>query len=404
MPPTETGIRSKEWITHRPINQLTEGSAIEFSIPGTSTQYMDLKNSLLYIKLKVVKNDGSSITTDDEVGLSNSPLHTIFSQVDFNVQQHPVSEVGNNYSYKAYIDTVLNEVDDRKLQWQLFFADTSGNYMDDPSTNGGNSGLYSRASYTKGGSEAEMIGPLAVDLCQQDRLLLNGVPLNLKLWQSPDPFRLMSPQAEQKHKVVITDASLKISLVKVDPSVIIAQSNVLKDHSALYPYTRSNIKTYAVPKGQYTFITDDLFQGEVPKQLIVGIVSSSATHGSYVKNPFYFQNFNCNYVGFFVDGKSTPSHPLQPNYEADSFVEAYQRLYSDDRPRAVTINRESFAGGYCLYVFNPDGDDRDRIRQRAHTRLELKFSKALPEACTVIVYSKFPALMKIDASRNVTLE
>ncbi len=318
--PTESGVQSKEWISHRPINQLTDGSAIEFSIPGTSTTYMDLKNSLLYIKLKIVKSDGSDITVDDEVALTNAPLHSIFSQIDLNVQQQPVNEVGNNYSYKAYIDTVLNEVDERKLSCQLFFVDSSGHLMDDPSTNGGNSGLYARASYTKGGKEADMIGSLALDLCQQDRFLLNGVPLNLKLWQSLDSFRLMSPHDEQKYKVVITDACLKIAVVKVNPSVLIAQSAVLKEHSALYPYTRSNIKTYAVPMGQYSFITDDLFQGAVPKKLIVGLVSSSAIHGNYAKNPYNFQNFDCNYAGFFVDGKSTPSHPLQPNVRGNHLL------------------------------------------------------------------------------------
>jgi hypothetical protein len=57
-----------------------------------------------------------------------------------------------------------------------------------------------------------------------------------------------------------------------------------------------------------------------------------------------------------------------------------------------------------LFVFHPDGDMSDRLHQRAHTRLELKFAKALPETCTIIVYGQFPALMKIDASRNMRLE
>ncbi len=399
--PTETGVQSKEWITHRPINQLTENSAIEFSIPGTSTTYVDLRNTLLHLKLKIVKADGSPVDSD-LVGLANAPLHTIFSQADFNIQQRPVSEVGTNYTYKGYLDTLLNETDERNLHCQLFIKDNAG-FMDDASPNGGNKGLLGRANYTIGGKEVDLIGSLALDMCQQDRLLLNGVPLNLKLWQNADSFRLMTG-LEEKYKVVITDAQLKVAVAKVNPNVLISQADVLKENSALYPYTRYNIKTYAIPAGQYSFITDDLFQGEVPNQLIVGIVSSAAIHGDYSKNPFNFQHFDCNYVGFFVDGQSTPAQPLQPNFEGASYVEAYQRLYVDERSKAVTISRYDFRTGYCLYVFKPDGDVRDRVDKRAHTRLELKFAKALPETCTIVVYGQFPSLMKIDASRNVTLE
>jgi hypothetical protein len=36
-------------------------------------------------------------------------------------------------------------------------------------------------------------------------------------------------------------------------------------------------------------------------------------------------------------------------------------------------------------------------------KLELSFVKALQEPITVITYAKFPAMMEIDASRNVLL-
>jgi hypothetical protein len=56
-------------------------------------------------------------------------------------------------------------------------------------------------------------------------------------------------------------------------------------------------------------------------------------------------------------------------------------------------------------VIDPYGLYReDRLPQQGHTRLELKFAKALPETVTVIAYGKFPALAKIDQSRNVILE
>lgn len=68
------------------------------------------------------------------------------------------------------------------------------------------------------------------------------------------------------------------------------------------------------------------------------------------------------------------------------------------------MTRSDVKGGYCLYEFRPHGDTKDRLEEKAHTLLKLKFSEALPTTCTVIAYAKFPALMTIDASRHVFLE
>ena len=287
-PEVEVGTRKKEWVSLRPVNQLTESASIEFNLPGTSMTYIDLKNVLLYVKLKIVKGDGTSIIeSSDSVGLINNPLHSIFSQIDVNLQQHPTSEVGTNYPYKAYLDQLFSAKNQHELNSCLFVKDEGGAQMANTDPSGGINGLYARSMYTINSKEVELMGRLQVDICQQDRLILNGVPINIKLWHSADPFRLSAKSdSTEKYKVTITEASLKVATVKVNPSVIIGHSHALKTTEALYPYTKSVIKTYAVPQGQFSFITDDLFQGEVPQQLIVGMLQSAAAHGSYFKNPF----------------------------------------------------------------------------------------------------------------------
>ena len=144
-PEVETATQKREWITVRPISQLTEGAAIEFNVPGTSMTYIDLKNLLLYLKLKIVKADGTHLEAEDIVGLTNNPLHSIFSQVDVNVQQHPTTKVGSNYAYKAYLDTLLECRSLHDLDCQLFVKDEGGLDMDDTDPNGRNNGLFLRA-------------------------------------------------------------------------------------------------------------------------------------------------------------------------------------------------------------------------------------------------------------------
>ena len=160
-PEVETGTEKREWIVVRPINQLTEGAAIEFNIPGTSMTYIDLKNLLLSVRVKIVKADGSDLVEEDRVALANNSLHTIFSQVDVNVQQQPTSEVGANYAYKAYLDTLLDCRSEHDLECQLFFKDRSGDgKIDDTDPAGDNIGLYVRGGYTKLSKEVDLSGRL----------------------------------------------------------------------------------------------------------------------------------------------------------------------------------------------------------------------------------------------------
>ncbi|KAL4231800.1 hypothetical protein ACF0H5_009376 [Mactra antiquata] len=249
-PEIEIATQKKEWITVRPINQLTEGAAIEFNVPGTSRTYIDLKNLLLKVKLQVIKADGSNLEPTAKVGLTNNALHSIFSQVDVNIQQQPTSEVGANYAYKAYLDTLLQCQSQHDLDCQLFIKDESGIDMDDTDPACRNNGLVMRSIYTSQSKQLDLIGRLHVDVCQQDRLIVNGVPINIKLWQNSDRFRILSKDDAESYKVRITEAALNVASVKVNPDVIVGQNDVIKTSSTLYPYNRSVIMTYAVPRGQ----------------------------------------------------------------------------------------------------------------------------------------------------------
>ena len=105
-----------------------------------------------------------------------------------------------------------------------------------------------------------------------------------------------------------------------------AHEKLLHEQPAMYPYLRSEIKTTSIATGQYGLSVDDLFQGLVPNKMIVGLVSSAAYTGDYDKNPFFLQHYDCNSLGLYIDGQSYPSQPLQPNYEADQFVDCYRTL------------------------------------------------------------------------------
>lgn len=88
----------------------------------------------------------------------------------------------------------------------------------------------------------------------------------------------------------------------------------------------STIKIASIAEGEFSFSADNMFQGEVPSQLILGLVSSSAVSGNYKRSPFNFQHYDCNFVAMYVDGQSLPAKPLQPQFSEGNYLNAFQTL------------------------------------------------------------------------------
>jgi hypothetical protein len=103
LPATQTSIESGKWIQYKPISSLTDDSPIEFVIPSHGDEYTDLSNTLINIKARILKPDGSKLdaAADTNIGPVNNWLHSLFSQVDLYVNQKLVSPQNNTYAYRA---------------------------------------------------------------------------------------------------------------------------------------------------------------------------------------------------------------------------------------------------------------------------------------------------------------
>lgn len=79
---------------------ISDDAPIEFIVPGIGDEYIDLTHTLMYLKVKIVNQDGSAlIAASDRVGPVNSFLNSLFSKVDVYLYQKLVTEV--DYSKKT---------------------------------------------------------------------------------------------------------------------------------------------------------------------------------------------------------------------------------------------------------------------------------------------------------------
>ena len=109
-----------------------------------------------------------------------------------------------------------------------------------------------------------MCGPIFSDTFNMSLYLINEAGVRLKLFQSKHNFRLMSSVAGKKYKEIIVEVMLKADMVGIHSDILKSHARALKDTpaTAIYPFNKTDVKTFAVPKGQYDMNLDDIFQGK----------------------------------------------------------------------------------------------------------------------------------------------
>jgi hypothetical protein len=410
VPPTQTAVDDGLFIEVHPLAALSAGAPIEFNISGSTSDYLDLNNTFLHVQAKIVKHNGGAIDANVEVAPVNYWMHSLFSQVDVVLNNTLISASENTYPYRAYLEALLTygaEAKDTHLQAAGYFKDSPGHL--DAVAGTDNEGRVKRENMTAASKIVDMVGRLHADIFHQERYLLNGVDVKVKLTPSKDAFNLMINDNTPGYRSLITHASLFVRKVKVNPAVSLAHEKALLKGNAKYPVKRSVIKTFSIPTGMQSHMQDNLFLKQTPTRLVIGLVDSDAFNGSIKKNPFHFQHYDLSFLCLTVDGQQVPAKPLAPNFPAKNYARAFHTsmlsLGVANKDRGTQIDYNAFGKGFTLYAFDLspsllDGDQFELLKSAALS-LELKFRTALTSPIYVVVYAELDGVIEIDRSRQV---
>jgi hypothetical protein len=250
-------------------------------------------------------------------------------------------------------------------------------------------------------------------------MLLNGVPIKIKLTQSSNDFRLISPTTG--FKLVLDEVKLSVCYVDVQPNIYSQIINKLSKDTAKYHYMRSEIYSHVVQKGDNKVLLYNIFQDRIPSQLVIALVPEANYTGNMQHNPFVFKHYNLCYLDVNVNGKSLPyGEPLQPEFKEDTgsgenleihsnFSKAYLSLFAGTgkygRDSSNFIGRNDYKKGYAIYCFNIDPaferESQQPITTRGNLKIEIRFKEALTENATLLIYGNFPQTIEVDQARNV---
>src|SRR3981189_272099 len=128
-------LLGNEYITLRPYHSMPDKGAIEFLLKDNK-EYINLEETTLTIKCKITNADGtaivSKIANDDQVAFVNNAMHSMFKDVEVQINGKRIEGGDNNYPYKSYIASVFRFSKETQ-EGQLFsvgFARDDHNAMD----------------------------------------------------------------------------------------------------------------------------------------------------------------------------------------------------------------------------------------------------------------------------------
>ena len=161
---------------------------------------------MLHVQVKVTRANGDDLDLVDPVGPVNNWLHSLFRQVDVYLNGTLVTPSTNTYAYM-----LLSYGTDAKvtqLTSQLWHKDTA-THMDAVEIVEGpaaNEGFVARRANIVRSRVVDLMGRLHVDLLLQDKFLINGVDVKIRLVRSKSAFALMADGVNTDYKINIVNA------------------------------------------------------------------------------------------------------------------------------------------------------------------------------------------------------
>ena len=459
IPPTQLSLEKGRWIEYRPLSSVQNNdSAITFVIAGTD-EYLDLSKTILVVEGKVVAGTGGDLSAGQaSIAPVNNFLHSLFRQVDVYLNGKQVTPAMGTYAYRSYLETLLNydvSAKQSQLSSAMYYKDTAGemdeagslpgsttinikNYTLDPSdgsfTNNtsdekvsipvpgtGNQGFAKRHTFIENSKKFTLSGPIFTDVFMSDRLLINMLDLKVVLNRSYNEFCLMDKNSSSKNpKVELTDVVLKIRKVKVDQTIRDSTEVLLKQTPAIYPVRRVVCKALSIAPGLPNVRLDNIFSGLVPTSFVFGLADSNAYTGDYSKNPFNFKHHDISTITLSVNGEEIPFKQLRLKFPNPSdteskkktvdFIQAYNTLFSGTGKMfsnmGLDITRDDYPRGFTLFAFDLTPDmcntaDYFNTVQRGTLSVDITFEKDTIEAISMVCYSDFENIIRIDSERNV---
>ncbi len=435
----QVGIESGKYITCNPTTSIDNSSIIEYRFE--SGHFLRLPGIILVTHNRIIDADGRNMNltvvkdpleqADKDNPLEYVPSFTYtgnlaypinyfsatqFKSIEVYINGVLVSANDNLYPYRAILELLLSYDETAQktfLSAGLFEKDTGDlDYVDNdliilPDKN---QGAYQRWKRTNNRT-FQSFSRLHSEIFSQYKALPPKTEITIRLHKHDDNFCLMSkvPVFNELEK-----AFLLIPQLQVTPSVREGQLATLNSGK---PYIL-NIKkiklyTYSNAVGKSDLSEPVIFQGQLPKRVVIAIVKANAFNGNLTSNPFKFGHHNISSIALRVDGVAYPMEEIKMDFAQDAYYLAYFLLLEGTDScfvnNGVTITPSEFKNGHTLFVFDLSPDLHASAPFRSPKAIgkvgvDIRLHAATTESLVVLAYGEFDSEIQINKNREVSIE
>ena len=413
-PPTQTSVERIIFTEHRSTSTLQDTSFLEFYITSSKDEYIMLNESPLHLSLKISLASESKDIKVSKLDFTkntvpaNYLLHSIFKQVNLTINDKQISRDPQTYAYRSYIEALLGFSDEAKktLLTSSLWYEKEDDRIKQFTVNEKENIVT---------AEVDLMGKLHTDMTFHGKALPGGSSVRLKL-HLHDPSFYIKLKSTLTAKVEITNAMLSVKRMKVTQNLLNAHLKALNMTPYKYYITRSEVKQRTIVAGSNDCILDNVVLGQQPRRAFIMMVKNKAYNGSYTEDCFNFDHFNVSHIECFVDGRSFPASPYQPNFDENKYIRVYygllQALSQTENDSTITFDRTKFKNGNVIFGFNFADDCSNGAGLGGHLSpikrgsmgVKIVFRKPLQEAVNLLLYCEFDNIIQIDKEDQVTTD
>ena len=409
IPPTNTSVASSTWREYLTLNPVSD-IPYRFRIYSTNN-YLDLSRVFLLMEMRILKQNAANnwVQLEDinEVSTINFIGSTFIKNIKVSLNGREIYDSNSMYMYKAYLDAELS------LPWGAkdSYLSASGYYDDgDSQEDSTTEGFIKRKNRFIQSQTAQFISKLDVDLFNQPNYLISGVEIEVEITPNDSSFCLLEPaNTATVYKMEITGLRLYVKSLELMAGLAYDISQKLEKFPARYAIRRSSVKSLFISENR-TEYSALLFSEQIPRRIVLGLISNARYVGAKNLSPFHFEHFNTRELSLQVNGKSYPSNAYNLNYTNGQYVRAFhdtmEALGFVNSVESNGLTFEKFKDGWCLYCFNltnsaEDSNCFDLITEGA-VNVNIKFTNPVQRGGVVLIsLAEFDGIIYIDKNKNV---
>ena len=334
---------------------------IVIEINADANNYLDFYNSSLYVRAKIVNQNGTPLAAEVHVAPSNAFFHAWMSDIEVELNHVNITKFGGHNPYVGYISTLLASSPDQKsgeLQNILYYPGKVVDKFDDKTDV--KDGFSKRVALAAESKSFEMLGKLPLNICLQPRYLPPKSDLKITIRRSLPQFCIEASQDTVRnvvglpYKYIIEDLALYVPKHKVNEKVISNQRQELSDNGRLtYPIYANTVKTYVLSTGIQSHTMPSFIKGPLPQKIYIGLVSNAAFNGKLTKSPFNFQHFKVSSISLNASFSESLYKTIEYDFDNNHFLGGLASLKDAavDTLLGNGITRENFKNGKIQHSY-----------------------------------------------------